>query len=138
MAAADPSPLDAASLFARARAALEEESPERSAAATLELIAEVVGAESGALFFDRDGELKDEHWHGPHPSETEERLRAAARVPGANGDAGVFPLAAHDRSFGAFCFANAANGAASAVAQAIADLFASRVSARRESEHAAA
>src|SRR5215470_17114597 len=104
MAAAFPSPLDAASLFARARAALEEESLERSSALTLELIADVVGAESGALFFDREGELKDEHWHGPHPPDTEERLRAAAHAPGSNGHASLFPLAAHDRSLGVFCF----------------------------------
>src|SRR5262249_35969480 len=85
-----------------------------------------------------DGEVKDEHWHGPHPPETEERLRAAAQAPGSNGHAGLFPLAAHDRSLGVFCFSHAANGAASHVAQAIADLFASRLHARRESEHASA
>ena len=134
MAAADPSP-DIASLLARARAALEDESFERSATATLELIADVVGAETGALFLEREGELKDEHWHGPHPPQTEERLRSALLSPGA---AGVFPLVAHGRSLGAFCFSPVTSGSASSTAQALTDLFASRLHARRESEHATA
>jgi PAS domain S-box-containing protein len=145
MAAADPPLPDASSLFARARTALEEESPERAAQATLELIAELVGADTGAVFFEREGELKDEHWCGAHADETEERLRAAARAwlrsetgPDPDAACGIVPIVARGRTMGLFCFAPASGGAAADGVQAIADLFASRLHARREGEHASA
>src|SRR5262245_39007322 len=110
MAAADPSPLGAASLFARARAALEEESFESASASMLELIADVLGAETGGLFFEREGELKDEHWHGSHPSETEDRLRDAARAwlrtetAAPSAELAIVPVVARGRPLGVFCF----------------------------------
>jgi two-component system, cell cycle sensor histidine kinase and response regulator CckA len=144
MAAAELPLSDAASLFARARTALEEESFERAAALTLELIAELTGAETGALFLEREGDLQDEIWHGPHDPGTEERLRVAGRgwlaseTDPASGECVIYPVAARGRTLGLFCFLSGASGAAASVARAIADFFAARLHAQREGEHAAA
>jgi PAS domain S-box-containing protein len=142
--AADVTPPDAATLFTRARAALEEDSLERSAAATLGLIAELVGAETGALFLERDGsEAREEYWHGPHAAESEERLRTAAREWRAGTDAPsrgfrIVPVVARGHTLGLFCFLPGASRPTGEIAQTLADFFAERLQARRDHEHAAA
>ncbi|HKA25041.1 MAG TPA: PAS domain-containing protein [Candidatus Eisenbacteria bacterium] len=151
MAAVTPEPTaptpDDAALFGRVRAALEKEAPRESAAACLELIAELTAAASGGLFLERDGETKEEFWYGPHPTEVEERLRAAARAwlgtggkePG-DPDLCLIPASADGRAMGLFCLAPPRGTSCASpsvdIARAIADLFAARVHARRESDHA--
>jgi len=136
--AADPT---VARLFARLRSALESDALEPAVTGCLALVAEALDATCGVLLLEREGEPREEFWHGAPTPETQEKLRAALRESDrtTTGPFHTYPASARGESFGRFCFQseNKPEGA-DEIVTAIADLFASHLQLRRESQNAAA
>lgn len=130
----------AAQLFARLRSALETDALEPAATGCLALAAETLNATCGVLLLERDGEPREEFWHGAPTPEAQEKLRAALREgERTTCPHPLYPADARGERLGRFCFqAETIPEGADEIVTAIADLFASHVRLRREREQAAA